>query len=67
MGDRQELMETECKRLTAALDEAYMTIKAKDEDLMTSATLGKRLLETNSELSARLDVTMMQSAARIEV
>ena len=50
----QQIVMAEVERLRSELEEAYETLQARENDLQLSATIGKRLVEENQEMSARL-------------
>lgn len=53
-------MERELRETQALLEE-------REKDLVTAAELGKKLLESNHELNARLEESAREWAARTEV
>ncbi len=62
-----QLVHSEMVRLRGELDDTYVLLEGKDNDLQLAAAYGQRLLEDNAELSRRLDKTVAEMNAKIEV
>jgi hypothetical protein len=56
-----------CLELHSALADARKVLASKQADLELSATIGKRLLEDNHELSCRIEQTVSEYSGRLEV